>query len=352
MDGRMNDKLIIGMPAGSLADPKRGGNLVTLLKMAGFPTSGYDVGGPTSFPLHSFLVGWDGRPQEFGTQLSIGEIDLAIAGDDWILERSLELKQEYGKECSLKRVLSLDRGTVRLVIIYNPSTRDIDFNTWFSALLREKGLITMVAEMPYIALDWFKKKCVELGCADKFSSHSIQKFKTPPRIDRGIVIYETWGKTEAKVYQGSVDFGLEITQSGSAIRNYGLQIGDEVLRSESAVYVRSDLKEYPTKYELARMFLLNLYGALHAEQRVLLFFNAPISAVEAITWYLRERHLFADEPTINVGTNFAEFSVQLCVDDVNLPLARVRYELMKLGARSLETVPLESSIPGLEVIDW
>jgi|GEM_PF-7007748 len=32
----MNDKLIIGMPAGSLADAKRGGNLVTLLKAAGF----------------------------------------------------------------------------------------------------------------------------------------------------------------------------------------------------------------------------------------------------------------------------------------------------------------------------
>jgi len=32
-------------------------------------------------------------------------------------------------------------------------------------------------------------------------------------------------------------------------------------------------------------------------------------------------------------------------------LAKVRYELMLLGARSLETVPLESSIPGLEVVD-
>jgi len=28
-------KLLVGMPAGSLADPNRGGNLVTLLKTAG-----------------------------------------------------------------------------------------------------------------------------------------------------------------------------------------------------------------------------------------------------------------------------------------------------------------------------
>jgi len=52
-----NDKLVIGMPAGSLADPKRGGNLVGLLKASGFPTKGYEDGGPTRFPLHTSLVG-------------------------------------------------------------------------------------------------------------------------------------------------------------------------------------------------------------------------------------------------------------------------------------------------------
>ena len=77
-------RLIIGMPAGSLADPQRGGSLLNLLKFAGFPTDGYDRGGPTGFPLHSFLMGWDGRPQEFGSQLSVGELDIAIAGDVWI----------------------------------------------------------------------------------------------------------------------------------------------------------------------------------------------------------------------------------------------------------------------------
>ena len=32
-----SEKLIIGMPAGSLADPNRGGSLNNLLKAAGFP---------------------------------------------------------------------------------------------------------------------------------------------------------------------------------------------------------------------------------------------------------------------------------------------------------------------------
>ena len=35
-----------------------------------------------------------------------------------------------------------------------------------------------------------------------------------------------------------------------------------------------------------------------------------------------------------------------------LPIARVRYELAKLGATHLETIPLDSSIPGLDAIDF
>ncbi len=41
-------QLKIGMPAGSLASASRGGNLVDLLAAAGFRTSGYDKGGPTT----------------------------------------------------------------------------------------------------------------------------------------------------------------------------------------------------------------------------------------------------------------------------------------------------------------
>ena len=93
-----DDVLRIGMPAGSLADPNRGGNLVQLLEQSGFRTSGYQSGGPSKFTTVNFLYGWDGRPQEFATQLGIGELDVAIAGDDWIRERVLELKYEYGQD--------------------------------------------------------------------------------------------------------------------------------------------------------------------------------------------------------------------------------------------------------------
>jgi len=53
------EQLVVGLPAGSLADPNRGGSLIELLRHAGFPARGYDKGGPSTFPITPFLVGWD-----------------------------------------------------------------------------------------------------------------------------------------------------------------------------------------------------------------------------------------------------------------------------------------------------
>jgi ATP phosphoribosyltransferase len=346
-----DSKLIIGMPAGSLADPQRGGSLINLLKGAGFRAKGYDQGGPTSFPLNTFLMGWDGRPQEFGSQLGIGEIDVAISGRDWIKERILEMKYEFGQDIEVQNVMSLERGHVRIVIINDDESQQ-DCDTWLSGLLKEKALVTMVSEMPYLALEWFQNKAKELGFGDSHDKFSVQKFRTPPKIDSGLVIYETWGKTEAKVKNKSVDFGLEITQSGSAIRNYGLNIVDEVMHSETCVFAKAGLKDDPNKSDMARMFLLNLYGSIFAEDKVLVSFNCQKSNEAAVVSYLEENKLFANEPTINHGINYVEFSIQLDVGSKDLTLARVRYELAKLGATGIETIPLESSIPGLDVIDF
>ena len=344
-------KLVIGMPAGSLADPRRGGSLVNLLKAAGFHAEGYEQGGPTSFPLNAFLVGWDGRPQEFGSQLALGEVDIAISGEDWIRERVLEMKYEYGRDIELAKVLSLERGRVRIVVVKNDDGQD-DCDAWLKALLSAKNPLTMVSEMPYLALEWFRRKTAALGFGESHPDYSIQKFKTPPRIDSGLVIYETWGKTEAKVSNGSVDFGLEITQTGTAIRNYGLKVADVVMESEAGVWANPAIKNQPEKYDLARMLLLNLYGAIFAEDKVLVTFNVKKEAVKEILRYLEENKLFGTEPTMNEGINYVEFSIELDVKAITLTLARVRYELAKLGASAIETIPLESSIPGLDVIEF
>ena len=348
----MSDTVLkIGMPAGSLADPNRGGNLIKLLEQAGFKIAGYDTGGPSQFTTVNYLYGWDGRPQEFATQLAIGELDVAIAGDDWIRERVLELRYEYGKDVELRRVLSLQRGSVRLVGIIRPDKEWKDVRSFLTELTGRKPLITAVAEMPYLALDWIQGRLKDAGLLDRFRRFSVQKYSTPPKIDTGVLIFETWGKTEAKVRNGGADLGLEITQSGSAIRNYGLRIIDDVMESGTSIWANPRIREQPEKYELLRMFLLNLYGATNAENKVLLLFNVPVSRAAVVEKYLADNNLYADEPSRISGQGYTEYSIEVDTASAKLPLARVRFQLAELGARGIDTVPLTSSIPDAGVIE-
>lgn len=342
-------KLKIGMPAGSLANAQRGGNLIDLLSAAGFRTSGYDKGGPTRFTGIDVLFGWDGRPQEFGAQLEIGELDVAIAGDDWIRERVLEMKLEYGVDVRLERALTLNRGEVQLVGIAAtpefPTTAD-----FLRDHASRKELLLVASEMPYLALDWIQRTFAGIGLGDRFGSFSVQKYKTPPKIRKGVVVYESWGKTESKVKHGAVDIGLEISQTGGAIKSYGLTILETVMRSQTSVYVNPSIQLEPAKRELLDMFLLNLYGATHAENKVMLTFNVPNAAAGEVERYLSTHNLFGDEPTANKGREYTEYNIQVDAADASKPLAVVRYTLAKLGARSINTIPITSSIPGIRSI--
>jgi len=346
-----NEKLIIGMPAGSLANASRGGNLIQLLKNAGFETKGYEDGGPTEFKTVNYLYGWDGRPQEFGSQLGILELDVAIAGADWIKERILELDLEYHTRVEIEEILPLNRGAVRIVGIA-PQHSDNDVSEVFRTLCHTKSLITIVSEMPYLALNWVQEKLKGIGRYEDFSQFSVQKYKTPPKIDKGIIIYETWGKTESKVKNGGADLGVEITQSGSAIRNYGLKIIDEIMVSQTGIYINPALKYDAHKSRLLKMFLLNLYGSVNAEHKVMILFNVPNDSIDDMQEYLRENQLFADEPTINLGKTHAQFSIQVDAKRHHLPLAQIRFELAMRQAVNIDTIPIDSSIPSINVLGF
>ena len=146
------------------------------------------------------------------------------------------------------------------------------------------------------------------------------------------------------------DIGIEITQSGSALRNYGLKIIDEIMTSETGIWINPAIKNNEVKLDLLKMFLLNLHGTINAEDRVMLLFNVPVENKESIEKYLSDYNLYAEEPTINPGKSFAQYSIQVETSNPDIPLAKVRYELIKHGACSVDTVPLLSSIPDLEVI--
>jgi len=83
---------------------------------------------------------------------------------------------------------------------------------------------------------------------------------------------------------------------------------------------------------------------------MMVLFNVSNKNVDEIDRYLREKNLFADEPTVSVGKEFTVYNVQIDAGNTDEPLAKVRYELAKLGATSINTLPVQSSIPSIKVI--
>ena len=265
-------------------------------------------------------------------------------------ERILEMKMAYGIELAPEKVLSLHRGNINLVGIVDGSFPESTTEEFLANLIKRKDQITVVTELPYMALNWILGKLKKIGAPEKFQKWTIQKYKTPAKENCGIVIYETWGKTEAKLKNGGADIGLEITQSGSALRNYGLKILEWVFSSETGIWISSTMRKSPVKMELLKMFLINLYGIINAENKVMLYFNVPAGHDDEIQSYLKANNLFAEEPTIIQGQAFSQYCIQLESANKEKPIAMVRYQLLKLGAKSIETVPILSSIPDLKVL--
>jgi ATP phosphoribosyltransferase len=98
------------------------------------------------------------------------------------------------------------------------------------------------------------------------------------------------------------------------------------------------------------MFLVNLYGAVHAENKVMLSFNVPNGLAKDVEQYLSGNSLFGDEPTVNRGKAFTEYNIQVNTEDPEKPVAMIRYRLAKMGARSINTIPVSSSIPSIKAV--
>ena len=84
----MNEKIILGLPKGSLNNVKRG-NTYQLFVDAGYEVRGYESGYESyeidivnDLEINAYLT----RPQSVPVELNRGMVDIAIVGEDWIKE--------------------------------------------------------------------------------------------------------------------------------------------------------------------------------------------------------------------------------------------------------------------------
>jgi ATP phosphoribosyltransferase len=201
------------------------------------------------------------RPQEIPTLVSEGLYDVGITGKDWVEETNSDVES----------VLDLEYGKIRLVIAFP------DKYTY-------KNLDAMIA-------DYGKKKKTlrisseYLRTASKFikSLKSYQKYygKKDPLIvtpwmrlgnNKDVQIHLSFGATEAKPPE-DVDAIMDVTETGTTLKQNKLKIVDEVLTSTAHLIINKKSLKDPKKREKIFDMITLIRGAVNGRKYLHIYLN-------------------------------------------------------------------------------
>jgi len=306
-------KLRIGIPNGSLVDPKRGG-LQELLDRARIYIKNIGANAPAEVTNIPWLEAAAGRPQELPALAASGYCDVFFCGDDWAREWELRGK---GSE----KMLGLGIGKVEIVYAEKESSESTN----------------AASEYPYLARWYLSQKYAvpEAGIPIVKIGESIPEGSS-------LAVIESVGATEAKVYYGLAGAVVEASQSGETLKNYGLTVRDTVMSSECSLYCREGLDEWQRKK--AERIAMMLEGAVNAQGKDLVILNVKNDDLDKVLDYIRENQLFAGEETIIQGKTMSEITLELPTRDCDKPLIDVLGDLNDLGATAIEGMPLSYSV--------
>jgi len=322
----MAQKLIIGIPDGSLVQPEeegQRGGLIELLDRSYLFIENLGTNAPPEVRYIPWLEAAVGRPQELPDQANNGIVDVFFCGDDWVREWELRGKQNI-------KLLGLGIGKVDLVVA---EKEDND----------KKPLVVVASEYTNIArrysserYDIPDEKIPIVKRTDGLSK--LEELKE--EMGEGVIILESYGKTEAKVLYGIADLVLEVSGTGSTLRNYGLSETKKVMSSECSLFYNSRIETDPWKMKKANRIRDMLEGRLYVEDREFLVLNAPNEKLDGVLDYLRQNQLFGDEETVSKGPRKTEITVVVPIRNPSLPLVDIIGDLKDLGASYLGMQPL------------
>lgn len=233
-----NNKLRIGIPAGSLQDStirlfEKAGWKITVQSRSYFPVADDDE-------LECMLI----RAQEMARYVENGILDAGLTGYDWIVENKADVVEicelVYSKQSSkpVKWVLAV------------PEDSDIQDVKG----LEGKRIATEAVEM---TKEYLKKNGVTASV--EFS----------------------WGATEVKPPY-LADAIVEVTETGSSLRANHLKIIDTIMVSTTRLIMNKEAYKDSAKLKKIEKISLLLRGAINAESKVGLMFNISESNLEKI----------------------------------------------------------------------
>lgn len=297
------NQIRLGLPKGSLNAVGRG-NTGQVFSDAGYDLSGYQSGKESDkrlavindLEINAFLC----RPQSAPVELSRGMLDIAIVGEDWIQEESVN---KNGGE--VRRIGDLEYGQTNLVIGIPKASIHESLSDIFRANRGRDKPILCFTEYPNLTQQHIMKNQAYQEIFGK-QAPLIQVRGLVAGDNKLVQVINSDGITEGYIEKGA-DFIVDNTQTGNTLREYGLKQLEIIMKSSSGLYAGPGCSGW--KEEKAQEIFEMLKSAIVGKRYFDVKFNIPNDEVDKTRSYLVEQGLCANEPTITKNELFSAFNV-------------------------------------------
>src|SRR3989338_900808 len=287
------------LPAGSLNNPGRG-NTSQMISDAGYNIDGYEPGKESMRPMFvndKEIEAFVDRPQNMPVSLSEGVYDLAILGSDWAREWELA-----GIKIGQMTDLDYGRATIVLAVKSESPVGNIEqlVESSRSTLVRLSTEYLLIAANSVTGTDAWR---AAYGTTAKplFDTRIMQRRAIIERMAAGLVISESFGKTEVGAINGSgIDAIVENTQTGRSLTEAILKPVGTIFNSTACLYASLSALGEPAKLEKIGQVATLLMGVVKGRNSEYVSFNVPEERLQCIVNYLILNQYTAKMPTVSV----------------------------------------------------
>lgn len=201
------------------------------------------------------------RPQEIPTMVSEGLYDVGITGKDWVGETNSDAQP----------LLDLEYGKISLVIAFPDNYKYKDLDSMIADYAKKKKTLRLSSEYLTTASKFLKQS----KSYKKYYGAKDPLIVTPwVRLgtNKDVQIHLSFGATEAKPPE-DVDAIMDVTETGTTLRQNKLKIADEVLTSTAHLIVNKKSFKDPKKREKIFDIVTLLRGAVQGRKYLHIYLN-------------------------------------------------------------------------------
>ncbi len=258
---------------------------------------------------HPDIVFKQVRPQIMPFYVSMGKGDGGFTGED-ILENA-KLKLDLSNVVVVERLPF--RPTKLVVAISEKMYPDVKTIEDFKEVVGDKPVL-FASEFPELAREYAK------------------------RVGLNAIVFDPIGKTEASLLPPNpeADLILEITESGTTLRENGCRIIDVVKDAVYSVFIANRRSfEDPEKRRIMENLVTDVREVLESKNLVSLFFNVPEDEnVQPIIEFLTSKGF---DPTVSKLAK-GGVAIHIILDRAEVKFLKPR--LRELGAKRIATAPV------------